>query len=60
MGGQSMTTNGHTHHEPKPTQAEFDAGRALMDEFQVRLMRMSDAYEGMADCVARMKQAFRL
>lgn len=55
-----MTTNGHTHHEPKPTQAEFDAGRALMDEFQVRLMRMSDAYEGMADCVARMKQAFRL
>lgn len=48
------------YREPKPTQADFDAGRALLDEFQVRCMRVSDAFEGLADYVARMKQAFRL
>jgi hypothetical protein len=54
-----MKANG-ADQQPKPTQAEFDAGRALLDEFQVRCMRASDAFEGLADCVARMKAAFKL
>lgn len=38
----------------KPSQADLEALRALMDEFQARLLAASRHLDGLADCVARM------